>query len=384
MKLLRLKVNGLPLFENELDISFYATQRVNEEDRESLFKIANFYLNPTTTFIGLNASGKTSVLKVIDLSLNILRNEPINHIESKSILLGSPRVDFNFYYLDKRNYVCLLKTSLVSRKDSLNNYIYSILEESFYEKPLSSIRLKKDLTDFSKNLPTLTRKKEDYLLDDVSFIVALNKRNNENIKIYNLSSFTSANSLSYIEDIPMEVVSFLDSSIESIKFITSQEKRYIKLKFKEKEEITLNRVSDLEQYLSSGTIKGIIMFNLVSNVLKDGGYLLVDELENHFNKEIVATIIRFFLDSRLNINGGSLIFTTHYPELLDIYNRNDSIYILRNNNLISSEPISSILKRNDIKKSDAYQSGLLRGTTPSFRAYSALRRKLYSETAKRE
>lgn len=283
MKLLRLKVKGLPLFENELDISFYATQRVNEEDRESLFKISNFYLNPTTTFIGLNASGKTSILKVIDLSLSILRNEPINHIESKSILLGSPRVDFSFYYLDKRNYVCLLKTSLFSKKDNLNNYVYSILEESFYEKPLSSIRPKKDLTDFSKVLLAATRKKDDYFLDDVSFIVALNKRNNENLNIYNLSSFTNVNSLSYIEDVPMKVVSFLDSSIESINFVTSQEKRYIKFKFKGKEEITLNRVSDLEQYLSSGTIKGIVMFNLASNVLQDGGYLLVDELESHFN-----------------------------------------------------------------------------------------------------
>lgn len=81
----------------------------------------------------------------------------------------------------------------------------------------------------------------------------------------------------------MEVVSFLDSSIESINFVTSQEKRYIKLKFKGKEEITLNRVSDLEQYLSSGTIKRIVMSNLASNVLQDGGYLLVDELESNFN-----------------------------------------------------------------------------------------------------
>lgn len=58
--------------------------------------------------------------------------------------------------------------------------------------------------------------------------------------------------------------------------------------------------------------------------------MLIDELENHFNKEIVTTIIRFFMDSKLNRNGGTLIYTTHYSELLDEYNRNDSIYIIRN------------------------------------------------------
>lgn len=33
----------------------------------------------------------------------------------------------------------------------------------------------------------------------------------------------------------------------------------------------------------------------------------MDEIENHFNKEIVTTLVRFFMDSRLNRNGGTLI-----------------------------------------------------------------------------
>lgn len=68
-------------------------------------------------------------------------------------------------------------------------------------------------------------------------------------------------------------------------------------------------------------------------------------------------------------NGGTLIFSTHYPELLDEYDRNDSIFITRNRNGITVENLSNILKRNDIKKSDAYQSGFLEGTTPTYEAY---------------
>ena len=56
------------------------------------------------------------------------------------------------------------------------------------------------------------------------------------------------------------------------------------------------------------------------------------------------------MDSRLNKNGGTLIFTTHYSELLDEYDRNDGIHIVRNRNGITVENLSSILKRNDIKK----------------------------------
>ncbi len=31
----------------------------------------------------------------------------------------------------------------------------------------------------------------------------------------------------------------------------------------------------------------------------EGGYLIIDEIENHFNREIVATLIRFFMDEKV-------------------------------------------------------------------------------------
>ena len=71
-----------------------------------------------------------------------------------------------------------------------------------------------------------------------------------------------------------------------------------------------------------------------------------------------------------------MIFTTHYPELLDEFDRNDGICIVRNRNGIAVENLSHILKRNDIKKSDAYQSGFLEGTTPAYEAYMRLKKNL--------
>ena len=71
-----------------------------------------------------------------------------------------------------------------------------------------------------------------------------------------------------------------------------------------------------------------------------------------------------------------MIFTTHYPELLDEYDRNDGIYIIRNREGITAENLCNILKRNDIKKSDAYQSGFLEGTTPMYEAYMQLKKSI--------
>ena len=378
MKILRITVNGLPLFKQELDLLFYTQQRVSEDDKEKLYKIEpNYYLHTACAFIGINASGKTSVLKVINLALNILRNEPINHVESRNILGGCENASFKICFFDNKRNICCLETVVKSKKAKAGGYVYSIVEEKLWEKPVSSVKSKKYLTDFSGLRPIAARNTEEaYLPDDVSFIIAHNKKANDKIDVFSLLSYTNNNILPFTEDIPLEVIAFLDPTIEKLYFEKVEDKASIHLKFKDEEEIILNNAVELEQYLSSGTIKGIITFSMVKEVLASGGYILVDELENHFNKEIVVTLMRFFMDSSLNKNGSTLIFTTHYPELLDEYDRNDAIYIVRNRNGITAENLSYILKRNDIKKSDAYQSGFLEGTTPAYEAYLRLKKNL--------
>ena len=378
MKILRITVNGLPLFKQELDLLFYTQQRVSEDDKEKLYKIEpNYYLHTACAFIGINASGKTSVLKVINLALNILRNEPINHVESRNILGGCENASFKICFFDNKRNICCLETVVKSKKAKAGGYVYSIVEEKLWEKPVSSVKSKKYLTDFTAISPIAVRNTEEaYLPDDVSFIIAHNKKANDKIDVFSLLSYTNINILPFTEDIPLEVIAFLDPTIEKLYFEKVEDKASIHLKFKDEEEIILNNAVELEQYLSSGTIKGIITFSMVKEVLASGGYILVDELENHFNKEIVVTLMRFFMDSSLNKNGSTLIFTTHYPELLDEYDRNDAIYIVRNRNGITAENLSYILKRNDIKKSDAYQSGFLEGTTPAYEAYLRLKKNL--------
>lgn len=378
MKILRITANGLPLFKKELDICFYTQQRVSEEDKDNLYCLRdNYYLHSACAFIGINASGKTSVLKFISLALNILNNNPINHVEEKSILGGTEKAIIHTYFYDKRSNICCLETVITSKKTKTGEYIYSILSESLWEKSIASVKSKKYLTDFTGMKPIEQRNKDEaYLSEDVSFIIAHNKKENETVEIFSLLSYTNVNVLPFTEDIPLDVIAFLDPTIEKLCFEQIEGKIFIHLKFRDDEEIILNNATDLEKYLSSGTIKGIIIFSMIKEVLQSGGYLLVDEIENHFNKEIVTTLMRFFMDSRLNRNGGTLVFTTHYPELIDEYDRNDGICIVRNRNGITVENLSNILKRNDIKKSDAYQSGFLEGTTPAYEAYMLLKKNL--------
>ena len=379
MKLLRITAEGLPLFKEKLDLIFYAQQRVRDEDKENLYPLfSNVYLNPANAFIGINASGKTSVLKVILLALGILDNDPINHMATKEILGETEKAILNiFFYVESTEEICRLETMIASSKSKTEGITYKIVSESLWTKETSEVVTRKAMLDFGKKAPVMVRSdQEAFLSDDVSIMIAKNKKTGEQTNAVSLLLFTNINVLPFSEDIPAEVITYLDPTIEYLHFEEKNKNPIIHLKFKEREEIVLNAPLELNNYLSSGTVKGMITFTLAQEVLNDGGYLVVDEIENHFNKEIVGTLMRFFMDSKLNKKGGTLIFTTHYPELLDEYDRNDSIYITRNLNGISAENLIHILKRNDIKKSDAYQSGFLQGTTPTYEAYMRLKKSI--------
>lgn len=375
MKILRIQADGLSLFKEPLDISFTTSQRFSNDDKDILFHLfSNVYINTTTAIIGINASGKTSVLNVILLALGIVNNEPINHIKSKDILGKSQEAIFTIYYHLSDNEICKLQTIVKYNKDT-DRYI--IKEEKLWKKPTSNIVTKKYTFVFNETMLIKERDNtEEFLPDDISIIIAQNKKLNEHIPVTDMLSFTNVNVLPISDNIPLEIINFLDPTIEALFFEDIEAKSLVHLKFYGNDEIILNTPAELEHYLSSGTIKGIIAFTKAMATLKKGGYMIIDEIENHFNKEIVTTLIRFFMDTRINRNGAGLIFSTHYPELLDEYDRNDSIFITRNRNGITAENLSNILKRNDIKKSDAYQSGFLDGTTPAYEAYLQLKKSI--------
>ncbi len=383
MKILKLDVKGLPLLNSDLCIDFIAQQRVDDNDKEQLYNIfSNIYTNPALAFIGINASGKTTVLKVISFAISLLNNEALNNIDSKEIFddLDSGQkvvITAYFYYkniINKLRTVIEKKVNLIDGTEKL-----VIVDEILWEKDIHRIKTKKSIFDFNdSDLRTRRNKKEEYLLEDVSIILALNKKQDTNFFLYDMSKFTDHNMLNVLGKYPKEVLTFLDPSIEYLNCKPEGKKVDIRLKFYGKDEINLNNPLALNKYLSSGTIKGLSVFMGAVITFTEGGYLVVDELENHFNSEIVSTLVRFFMDKKINKKGATLVFSTHYSELLDKFERNDNIYIVKNIGGIIAENLSNVLKRNDIKKSEIYDSDFLHGTVPAYESYIALKKVLLS------
>lgn len=387
MRLLKIVIQNMPRFKGNIDIDFITRQRVAEDDKEKLFNVisnsnTSIYTNPVISFIGLNASGKTTILKAISFVINLLNNEALNNIKSKEILNDLSENEnvkiISFFYND--NSIYKLETIITKKINQVDNEEkLIIMEERLWEKDANKVKTKKSIFDFNdSNIRIERNEKEQFLLNDVSVMIAVNKEKQSNFPVRDMLMWTNHNMLNILGRFPKELLTFLDPSIEYFKCDVEKKSADIRLKFYGAEEIILNRPSEIEKYLSSGTIKGINVFMNALLCFMEGGYLIVDELENHFNEEIVTTLVRFFMNPNVNKKGATLIYSTHYSELLDEYERNDCIYIVRNRGGIYAENLSLILKRNDIKKSEAYESGYLEGTVPVYEAYMELKKVLSS------
>ncbi len=385
MKLLRLAVSGLPLLEENCSIDFLATQRVSEDNEKKMGVLptngeTKFYQNNVLAIAGINASGKTTVLKLISFVCSLLANEPLNGSPYPELFDGieeDKEATFDTYFLDDA-YVYLLRSRV--GKDSSRLFIKS---ESLSKKPAGKIKKKDAFFSFDGVKPILIRNEnEPFLLNDVSIMVAFNKKRKGPIYFADMLRYTNVNELSLSADCPAELISFFDPSIEFLKINKSGKENDIRLKFRGKEEIVLTRLIELNRYLSSGTIKGIDTFLAAIKTFEEGGYLIIDELENHFNHEILSTLIRLYMDKKVNPKGAVIVYSTHYVELMDEMMRNDNIYITTNSNGIHIKKLVTLLKRNDIKKSEAYKSGYLEGTVPNYEAYMALKKVLLARTQK--
>lgn len=392
MKILKIKIKDLPLFIEPFEIDFYAQQKVAQDNNEMVTNVfSNIYTNNVLSIIGINASGKTISLKVVSFVIQMLKNKPINSISCNEILNGlttEKQVCIETFFCDNDKKIYKLQTYIRATPDDIeksNKFI--ITEETLWAKSIKSVRSKKDLFNYdNKDIISIRNIDDIYLLEDVSIIVGFNKKNKSQIRMIDSIDWTDFNGLRMLGDIPLELVKFLDPNIEYLncKKILAKNSIELKLKFLNKEEILLNSTLELNRYLSSGTIKGINVFIVAMITLQEGGYLIIDELENHFNIEIVSTLIRFFTDKTTNKNGATIIFSTHYTELIDNLERNDSIYVVRNIGGIRIDNLNNILNRNDVKKSEWFQSGYLEHTTSSYQGYIDFKRKLIDFTINSE
>ena len=378
IKILSVSYRNLPLY-NDGKLSFDLTAFNRVVDPQQVFPLQrHLYTQKIEAIIGINASGKTSSLKLLYLAFAIvLSNVSLNEgpVYGREFLQDGVELTVLFAAGNK----CYELTSVFGRKveDKTKLPVLFFREEILKEKSLASVSSKRNLFDFTGTDVNITRRsglpKEVHavLRDDDSIAITVTK--DSTTSLHQLISFTNMNVYLSQGVTPIEVLHVFDPMLDELKMESNGEELTYTVRFANQERpMVVHSPFGLDNIISSGTIKGQMMMMLIKDTLRTGGYLLVDEIENHMNKELIRMITEIFKNPEINRQGACLIFTTHYTEILDFIDRKDDIYVARRR---KEQPrklellnYAHLVNRNDVKKSEVILSNYLGGTAPSYEA----------------
>lgn len=377
MKILKIEFENLAHFlDGKCSVDLMATDRVM--DSSGLYQVAGgIKVHNTIVFVGLNATGKTTILRLLRAAMqSLLYKADLNPLFSANEMIQDGTILRMLFFHQGKYY--LLESTIGIREEHGARYAY-YKEELLYEKRKAKVRAKRDLFGFQADAdPVKVRSALDddvrsYLKDSTSIVVSVTKDADGCVLDY--LDLNHVNLVSSIGSTPHEVLDIFDESIETFLVEPQGNIMHYKVRFKDSSKIydTMDMLA-LNHIISAGTIKGQGLLQLAINTLKKGGYLLVDELEAHLNKELVHVIIDLFKSPKTNPYGACLLFSTHYAEILDFINRKDNIYITRKRKgSLSVSKYADEYSRNDVKKSEMILSNVLKGTAPSYEKIQRMR-----------
>lgn len=356
MKLLKIVANNFKLCDDNFTISFVPSGNKTMEDKEFEFKeIAdNLYTFNTLCFIGKNASGKTTAVELLAIIYDIFSNYRIKNSLAFFKFIDKPvKLDITFYH---DGIIYRYITNLYKDTKSIDDSIILFKDEKLYKRvykkthsrnlfnydKFEEVKSKLVLPDDTSIIYSLLEKIElrgiycpsdDYMYKHLASVFNLYKMLDDNLKIIT--------SLLKMFDEHLDNLQMLDDNKYRITYWDSSTR-----------DVTNN---ELYEILSSGTTKGLTLFTFVVYSLNTGNDLIIDEIENHFHKNLVENLINLYKDKSVNKKSASLIFTTHYCELLDLFNRSDNIYISKYDNKIKLENMHDFYKiRTELKKSNKF------------------------------
>lgn len=328
MKLLRVRASNYKNCCDDFIIDLVAKSKKTSEDKEyELQEIAeDLYVFNTAAFVGKNASGKTSAIELMECCYSILSEF---RLEDKHYNYDNVKLEIIFYhedYIYKYNTVLNADPNLGSKANFMEQHIY---RKRYYKSKVKEIYS----DDGFEEIEDLGELPED---TSVVFFVLKKKAtravyfncNGEGADTYRLL-FRAMNTYKVSKGVLTKVIKIFDDKIKSLEML--DEKHY---KLTYQDHVKELSDSELVYMLSSGTTKGALLYIYTVAALENGFDLLIDEVENHFHKTLVENMISLFKDKTVNKKSATLVFTTHYCEVLDLFNRQDNIWIAKSDDKI--------------------------------------------------
>lgn len=388
--LIEFRYKNFRSFYDKMVFSMQKSQ-IREQSEKIIKKKCNnseFELLPTKVIYGVNASGKSSLVKGLELLQDIvnlgsisdttkqtsINNLPIYHfIHSKKEFFSPMELGISFITNNK----LFDYTIEISNYDTGEKYECKITKEILKVNNIVIFIRNNNKVDFNPNNDHNFKKNIDinaaYLeqtekLLDINDYTIFTRWFNLNKEIVNdfsewfikqLKVFNSVDEIipkpsivneKVILNIIRRVVKEADFGPQEISFITRQtgnnsEMVSLKSKYRIYDKDNTNDDFGIEcpslNMESLGTIKLIRFILPFLDSIMNGTTLVIDELDSSIHPEVIAAIIRCFADPEVNTSGAQLVFTTHNPVFLNV-------------NLFRRDEIVFVEKDSETYKSDIY------------------------------
>lgn len=328
MKLLHVIANNFKNCKDSFEIDFVSKSKKTAEDKDyELQEIAEeLHVYNTLAFVGKNASGKTTAVELLDACYSILGDfrleDKAYSYENVELLIDFYHDGFIYRYTTTLKNGDSIASNAVFTKQTLKKkkYYKSKLKEIYDDSGFTDVKITGELPEDTSILFFILKKKETRAIYFDSY--------GNGIDTYRLI-FAAMKDYQISPQLLTKVISIFDENISNLQM---QDDHNFRLSFCGETKTVSDK--ELIYMLSSGTTKGMLLYMLMIASLQQGFDLIVDEIENHFHKTLVENMISLYKDKTVNKSNATLIFTTHYCELLDLFNRQDNIYIAKSDDKV--------------------------------------------------
>lgn len=365
--------------------SIREASKLGQEDQ--VIKSGNEYFSLIPTFLAKNAAGKTSLIKAIEfgmrfsskdrfikeitfLALNMLGDKMKNAanvidtdtfsvagmgIQSKRVIeslfkqisfAGSDvvRIDIQFIKdefikveLTRDSFYIIMKNTTINVGEVLSQIdITDFVNKTPYqvtaEVQMITKKIANDFEFFSDSEKVKALFRDTQPRTTMGELLVKNKVEEYLQTILNTFGF----------DATRVLLQKVDKNIRTIKYDAEAKSIDIFLK------TTGDNVSISSSNLSFGTQKLLEIIHLSIDLFKNGGILMIDEIENGLHLSLIKLIVSMYSDPEINTGKAQLLFTTHNPLIAEqqiVENRN--MYMQERDSFINIRDIDFDNKRTE-------------------------------------
>ncbi|MCK5416676.1 ATP-binding protein [Candidatus Parcubacteria bacterium] len=409
MLITRIKASNFYGIKDPIEIDF---TEGGEKEKIGYVKNGKERVSLISGFYGSNASGKSTVLNVIDTVIRIILSKQQDYITNPNGIKEETIIAFPNFSSDIKDEPTVLEMDFIFN-DNKYKYLVSIVnegkeisEEFLYKKSKKIFsrnghkvsfgeHIKKKIGDnMAKNV--VAPKKSSFLsvlLDETSDISVFSNLKTEigvselkeiKNKICFITDKRSVQmgqnningllyfAINYLNDVKTQeeklgavnsVVKYFEPSFESLIIKKGSDNNPVNKSFSFTYEVKYsNFYKNLGiMELSAGTRELVAYVSEILKIIKNGGIVVYDETSKYYHPDMEIAILNLFKDKEINQHNAQIFFSSHNHETFDLLQNNQAHILEKKNEGISITKVSDydVRERDNVKR--VYRLGSLGG-----------------------